>query len=301
MPVRIAYLIAAHDNPRHLRRLITALSSPHSQFIVHVDAKTPLDPFRNLQDCPGVYLCPHRVPVYWADFSQVEATLLMLREGVRRQRYDRYVLLSGSDYPVQAPSYIDAFFDAHRDAEFINCVAVPNDAVGKPLTRVTEFRHRDTDPAARRWLRRGLVLAGLVPRQRDAAAGLRGLKPFAGSTWWALTHDAAEHILEFVAANPDVVRFFHNVVCADESFFQTVLGNSPFRARFRRNLTYADWSDGGDSPAYIGAAHLARFRSAGPLLQHDGYGSGEFLLARKFSDERTDVVDELDRVLRSKA
>jgi hypothetical protein len=298
--IRLAYLVLAHENPHHLRRLIAALHSPGASFIIHVDAKSAMSDFEEVRNSPGVHLCSKRIPVYWGDFSQVEAILLLLRESVRRQGFDRYVLLSGSDYPVQPPSYVYTFFARHPDIEFINCVAMPNVAVGKAMSRLTTFRHRDTDSPARRLLRRGLVMARMLPRERDPVTGLHGLKPYAGSTWWAVTHRAVEHILDFTDAQPDIVRFFHNVVCADESYFQTVLGNSPLRTRFRRNVTYADWSGGGSSPAYIGAKHLARFREPGPLLQHDGYGRGEYLLARKFSDSRADVVDELDRILRGR-
>jgi hypothetical protein len=91
-----------------------------------------------------------------------------------------------------------------------------------------------------------------------------------------------------------VVDFFKNTVCSDESFFQTILGNSHFRSRIVRNLTYADWSAGGASPAYITEKHLALFQSTLSFAPDDVYGGGEMLFARKFLDESEDLVAKLE-------
>ena len=41
----IAYLILAHDNPYHLRRLVNALSSDSSVFFIHIDKKSSFSDF----------------------------------------------------------------------------------------------------------------------------------------------------------------------------------------------------------------------------------------------------------------
>lgn len=294
--VRTAYLILAHDKPLHLGKLVAALSTPSAAILIHLDARADESRFRHV---PAAHFCSPRVPVYWGEFSQVEAILLLLRHAVRLG-CDRYVLLSGSDYPVQPVSYIRRFFQSRTATEFINIVSMPSREAGKPLSRLTEFRHRSDASPLRRALRSVLVWTRALPRERDPVRGLAGLQPFAGSTWWAITHAAAEFILHFTAVHPRIVRFFHNVDCPDEAFFQTILGNSPFRDRLQRNLTYADWSGGGDSPAYLDDRHLEMFRAPGPLVQSDVYGSGEYLFARKFSDAHPDVVDELATIIRSK-
>ncbi len=80
------------------------------------------------------------------------------------------------------------------------------------------------------------------------------------------------------------MKFFENTSSPDEMVVQTILANSAFRSRMRRNLTYADWSDGATSPSPIGERHLALFW-ANPVLKADGpYGSGEYLFCRKVMD-----------------
>jgi hypothetical protein len=299
--MRTCYLILAHENPRHVLRLASKVATANSDAIVHVDAKSRIQPFSGLADIRGVALTPGRLPVYWGDFSQIEAIITLLRESVRRNEYGRHVLLSGSDYPVQPMDYVAGFFKGHQSIEFINCVQMPSVEAGKPLTRLSTYRHRDTDSRTHRRARRWLVRTHILREERDPKAGLRGLIPYGGSTWWALTQEAAEYVLEFVATQRRIVRFFRNTACPDESLFQTILGNSPFRDALQRNLTFADWSAGGDSPAYITEMHLRIFGAPGPLVQDDAYGRGEYLFARKFSDSSAAVTDELERIIDERA
>ena len=42
--MKIAYLISAHTDPRHMFRLIDALQ-PHAEFFIHVDAKVDISLF----------------------------------------------------------------------------------------------------------------------------------------------------------------------------------------------------------------------------------------------------------------
>ena len=88
--------------------------------------------------------------------------------------------------------------------------------------------------------------------------------------------------------------FFKNTFCPEESFFQTILGNSPYKARIQRGLTYTDWSGGGQSPAYITEDHLELFLAAPSVSLSDHYGSGEVLFARKFTDEAEELVSQID-------
>jgi hypothetical protein len=300
--VKIAYLILAHNNPKHLLRLIRALSSSSSSFFIHIDRKSSLDDFANING-DNVYVSQERIPVYWGDFSQVEAILALLRIALTDpRRFDYFVLLSGTDYPLQSVSYIESFFERNKGKEFMNIVPMPCEAVGKPITRLTTYKPRPGDPTSKiaKFVRKLLVKIGAFQTERDYKSHLRNLVPYAGSTWWALSRGACEYILSFVASEPRIVNFFKHTVCPDESFFQTILGNSPYKARIRRNLTYTDWSSGGSSPAYITEQHLGFFTSSSPIIMDDAYGVGEVLFARKFSDQAEDIVAQIDQLIRER-
>ncbi len=293
MPV--AYLVLAHDDPRQFGRLLSALASPTSAFFVHVDKKSPVE-FTHALDADCVSFSSERFAVHWGDFSMVEATLSLMGQALRDpRRFDRLVLLSGVDYPIHTPSYIEGFFERHPDAEFISMLRMPSQAADKPLHRLTRFRPSPDETLLRSLIRRLLRKLRLTSRERDFSKVFGSLIPYAGWQWWALTRGACEHVERFCAANPRIVSFFRNTQIPDEMFFHTIIGNSPYRAKVRRNLTYADWTAGQWSPALLSQEHVQRLASTTGFGPDDVYGDGEILFARKFSDKSQDVVDSLAR------
>ncbi|MDQ1425119.1 MAG: hypothetical protein QOD72_2617 [Acidimicrobiaceae bacterium] len=294
--MKVAYLVLAHTAPAHLSRLIAALSSESSTIFVHVDQKSDLDAFRHLAP-PNVEFTQERVRVEWGHFSQVEAALVLLRAGVADpRRFDRFVLISGVDYPLRSVSYIAHFFALHPDWEFIDLFPMPDDAAGKPITRLTTYQLRPRHGRLGKPTRR--LLMGVFRRlhRRNYEARLGGLAPYGGATWWALSRAAAQHILMFTRDQPAIVRFFRHTLNPDESYFQTILGNSPFRANVHKNLTYVDWSGGGANPGMITEAHVEMFATLDQRPPNVA-GAHERLFARKFSDDGDRIIARLDRVI----
>lgn len=292
----VAYLVLAHTAPAHLGRLIAALSSESSSIFVHVDRKSDLDTFRHLAG-PNVEFTRERVRVEWGDFSQVEAILVLLRAGFADPRhFDRFVLISGVDYPLRSASYIERFFALRPEWEFMDLLSMPNDAAGKPITRLTTYQPRPRHGRlGEPWWR---LLMGISRRvhRRNYRARLRGLTPYAGSTWWAVSRDACAHILMFTRDHAAIVRFFRHVVNPDESYFQTILGNSPFRSNVRKKLTYTDWSGGRANPGIITEAHVEMLAALDRRAPNTP-DADEWLFARKFADGDDRIVALLDRLI----
>ncbi len=294
---KIAYLILAHQNPRHLGRLIGRLSSPSVAFFIHVDKKSPVDAFTYIRG-ENVHFMRRRKAVHWGDFSIVEATVLLLRAALAHEpRLERFVLLSGADYPLRSTGYIDDFFDQHREAEFMSLVPMPSEEQHKPLSWLTRYKPRPGAPNVNVLIRKALVRCGAIPKERDFRARLQDLVPYGGSTWWALSRRACEYIMDFIEHKPEVVRFFRHTHCPDETLFHTVLGNSEFLHRILPEVTYADWTAGGASPALISERHLDRFSPARRGRSGVGARSGEALFARKFSDESTEIAERLRKLI----
>ena len=182
----------------------------------------------------------------------------------------------------------------------MNIVPMPCEKAGKPVTRLTTYRQRPGDIKIFREMRKLAVRFGTIPEGRDYKTYLRNMAPYGGSTWWALTRGACEYLQNFTHREPKVVSFFKHTECPDESFFQTILGNSHYKARMRRNLTYTDWSGGGAHPAYLTEKHLEFFKASSQITMSDHYGTGELLFARKFSDQAQDIAIKLDRFIKEK-
>lgn len=298
--MKLAYLLLYHNSPNHTSRLIQALTAEGNDIYVHLDAKADLS--QNLSVGAAVSFVDDNIPVYWGEFSLVQATLLLIKKALcAAQEYDYLVLLSGSDYPIRSQKYIKSFFQKNYGCEFINTVKMPNDELGKPLTRLTEYRltsdHRIMKPAYELLVRLSRLAGGGYLR-RDYRKALAGLMPCAGSEWWALTSGACRHILTFCDGHARFVDYFRNTLCPDEMFFQTILGNSVFAGNIRHNLTYVDWDHFGPPfPAWLNEWHLDHFRNNRPLRETDAYGDGELLFARKFRDDSEILTARIDEWL----
>ncbi len=294
--MKIAYLIVAYNNPRHFPRLIKALETPDSAFFVHIDKKYDISPYKAVSK-PNIFFSQKRVPVYWGDFSTVEAILIVLREALNNpQKFQRFVLLSGSDYPIRSAQWIEQFFAQHADTQYMNLVPMPSKSLGKPLTRLTYYRPKPTTPSWILFSAKALMKLGLWPR-RNYKKVLGTFQPYGGSMFWALTREAAQYLVDFLNRRPDFFEFYRHTYCPDEMMLQTILANSDFVARIQRNLTYADWSARGRSPEWIQRKHLEFFRSTTRFPEDDPYGPGEILFARKFSEDADDLIRELDHII----
>ena len=229
---------------------------------------------------------------------KVRAILALISAAINRsQTYDYFILLSGSDYPLQTKEYIHKFLGVHRGLEFIDMVKIPNLAAGRPISLMTRFCAESSAPL-RRLVVKAMSRAGML--SRDYRKHLHGIEPYGGETWWALTRDACQYIIEFVRTRPEIVKFFTNTEVPDETFIHTIIGNSPFADRRRRNLLYRDWSAGGPHPAMIVESHVEQFGANDKVILTDAFGSGEVLFARKFSDESLDLVEKIDVMITRK-
>lgn len=267
-------------------------------FFVHIDRKSDLNEFTDIKG-KNVFFCEKRIPVHWAEFSGVRAVLLLIRQALAApQKHDYFVLFSGSEYPLQSREYVHKFFEANRGAEFMSIVKMPSAAAGKPISRINTLRIQSDRPVYRYIVR---VLARLGFARRDYRKHLGNLEPYSGHTWWALTREACQYISDFEEGSPQIAGFFENTFAPEETFFHTILGNSPFKSRMRRNLIYEDWSALGGHPAMINEKHIASFEAQERVTLDDAYGFGEVLFARKFSDENLQMVDKLEEAMRRRA
>ena len=238
-----AYLILAHHQPRHLAGLIGALDCPEAHFFVHVDKKAQLDAFRALvHDKEKISFCENRVGVHRFDFSMVEATLRLLSMAVRSPRdFDRYCLLSGSDFPIKSNSRIVAALSANE--EFIRIDGPANVRRFFLGSRPYPFPMN----IGRHILRRFLLH---FPRKP-----FRKIRLYTGSQWWALTRGCISFILDFLRTNKDYFRFMRFAPVPDELFFHSLVKASPFSQSISQDFErgrelppdeyachYIDWS-----------------------------------------------------------
>src|SRR5437868_2773717 len=98
--MKIAYLMLLHRDPLLLKRTVAILSSENCEFFVHIDRKSDIQPFLTAGSY-NVTFCQPRVAVYWSEFSQIEATMLLMQQALNcAAGYDYFVFLQGSTFPL---------------------------------------------------------------------------------------------------------------------------------------------------------------------------------------------------------
>src|SRR5262245_44905374 len=190
--MKIAYLFFAYKNPKLIKRSIERLACEDCAFFVHIDAKIDINQFAELRG-DNVYFTQKRITVHWAEFTGVEAILLLMREALSASKtFDYFVLMSGSEYPLRSKDYIQKFFEENRGQEFITMSKT--EVPGDPLLRLNTLRYPSTRPVLRLAYR---MLGKLGLARRDYRKHLGNLEPYSGITWWALSREACQYIVEF--------------------------------------------------------------------------------------------------------
>lgn len=300
--MKICYLILAHNNSNHFKNLIEAISTENTEIFVHLDKKSNIEGFQTqLAGHNNVVFTKERISVGWGRFSMVQATLNLLKQAFfSENKHDYYCFLSGSDYPLKSPIYIENYLQDCDGKEFINIVKIPNRKARKSLARINKYHFNFEFLSNKAFfnlmkLQKKFKIPN-IPRPYQHIFQNREL--YAGSQWWTLTHSAVEYILKFIEANPKFVRFFKNTQIPDESFFQMIIGNSQFSEKVTRNLTYSHWVYG-QSPAIITDAYIDRAIENGGAFagNDDPYGSGPLLFARKFPDNSDTLIQTIQKNL----
>ncbi|WP_314280942.1 beta-1,6-N-acetylglucosaminyltransferase [Capnocytophaga leadbetteri] len=111
------YLILAHKNPLQLSRMIERLDDGASKFFIHLDAKTPIEPFAACLEGAHIRFIDKRERCVWGDFSIVQATIRLMEAASEEQGL--FILMSGQDYPIQSQGYINNFLEHNKEFDFI--------------------------------------------------------------------------------------------------------------------------------------------------------------------------------------
>jgi hypothetical protein len=238
-PVQLVFLVLAHENPIQLARLLRAIEGTCARIFVHIDGSRSIAPFR--QATTGIKHVEFldgadRIPVFWAGFSMVQATLnLMRRAREQVPGRARFCLLSGMDYPIKDSKTIQSALASDKEFIRIDTRLV----TGAWHLRHVRFAHFMDFPGTRIGLVRKLVQRIRIPRAVTCKIPL-----YWGSQWWALSGNCMDFILSFVEQNPDYSDFHRHTFAPDEIYFHSIVKSSPFPI-------FHDVESASDVPAYI--------------------------------------------------
>ena len=302
------YLILAHKNPQQLARMIKTLDDGNSKFFIHLDAKTPIEPFTAQLEDEHIVFIPERERCVWGDFSIVLATIHLMEAAAKAQSKGFFILMSGQDYPIKPIGELGAFLEKNAHCDFIDYL--PLEQKWKPKMVKDKLAHYhilhsetrgDSNcyaPFSRSSLfQKGRTLWHLL-KGRLSLENFKKLRqlpqresPFAqqyaGSQFWAFSENTFYDVLTYIQKHREELELYYQYTSSpDEVYFHSILLNLKEEGRkiiLKNQLTYVNY-----------------FRKNNVFLTEDFEkltSAEEQFFARKFDMEIDAIIlDRLDKL-----
>ncbi len=237
--MRIGYIVLCHKDPELVAKIVNKVTVETDNIaVIHVDLKTDIHPFLTLlENNSKAILLRKRTMVYWGGFSSVVATMDAL-ECAMQYDCERYVLLQGADYPLHSNDYINSFFETHKNVEFLKAYNITHSGRKVNYMKCYGYHIFDGIIDRRRKNIKTLIAQGFSAINKLGIKYRKGYFYDRGThkkyeIYWgwghfALTRECVDYIMGVYNNNNALNRYFKHIFPADETYFQTVVYNSPF-------------------------------------------------------------------------
>lgn len=230
--MKIAVCILVHSDPVQLNRLIHALDDPRFDCYVHIDSKADLNSFHfedyALQHSKLIIL-EDRINCLWGDITLVEAEFSLYRKALQTERYDHFITLSGSDYPIQTNDEICRRLES-ANTEFIACTPLKENH----QHRVTHFFVWKAKNQVLFCFLKKILKILRIYKKTFISIDRQKWDVYVSSQWHALTHSCVCHILQQYDQHPQIKSYFRHSYAPDELIIPTIICNSQ---EFRHHAT----------------------------------------------------------------
>ena len=261
-----AYLIIAHNKIEQLKFLASLLDYEKHDIYILFDKKAQIN--REMKEQiesvvkESTLYFTKEIPIYWGDYSLVEAELELFTTALKNNDYSMYHLLSGVDLPLDTAENIYNFFDERKDYTFLTMVSDELFEKNKIYERVS-FKylapHLSSRSINNKILKKGLNIyrrfeIGLQRILRIDSFKKYNIDLKYASNWCLLNHKAVQVL---VREQEFITRVFKKTRVNDELFIPTILEkndllNSVYSLKpindqptdFQGNLRYINWWDG---------------------------------------------------------
>lgn len=261
-----AYLIIAHDKIEQLKFLVSLLDYKKHDIYILFDKKAQIN--REMKEQiesvvkESTLYFTKEIPIYWGDYSLVEAELELFTTAMKNNDYSMYHLLSGVDLPLDTAENIYNFFNERKDYNFLTMVSDELFEKNKIYERVS-FKylapHLSSRSINNKILKKGLNIYRRFEIGLQRILKIDFFKKFNlelkyASNWCSLNNVAVEKLIE----NSSLIKnAFKSGKVQDELFVPTILYSSSLwgsvysleptndqSTDFQGNLRYINWWDG---------------------------------------------------------
>lgn len=261
-----AYLIIVHNKIEQLKFLVSLLDYEQHDIYILFDKKAGIDRELKKQIESVVKkstLCfTKEIPIYWGDYSLVEAELELFENALNKDNYSMYHLLSGVDLPLDTSENIYKFFEERKEYNFLSMVSDDLFKRNKIYERVS-FKylapHLSSRSVNNKILKKGLNIYRRFEIELQRIFKIDSFKKHNinlkyASNWCSLNHKAVQVL---VKERELIEKVFKQTIVNDELFIPTILEKNdllksvyslkPVNDKptdFQGNLRYINWWDG---------------------------------------------------------
>jgi len=258
------YLILAHKNPLQLSRMIERLDDGASKFFIHLDAKTPIEPFAACLEGAHIRFINKRERCVWGDFSIVQATIHLMEAACKEQGV--FILMSGQDYPIQSQGYINAFLESNKGFDFIEIEPLEEKWKPKMVKDKLEHYHiLHSEERGHSNCYAPFAHCSVFQKLRTLTHLLKGrlsmknfrllcslpkrVAPFerqyAGSQFWAFSERTFYAVLNYIREHKAALEGYYKYTSSpDEIYFHSVLMNLVAKdstIKLKEQITYVNY------------------------------------------------------------
>ncbi|RXN01983.1 Xylosyltransferase 1 [Acipenser ruthenus] len=232
-PVRIAFVMVVHGRAsRQLQRLFKAIYHADHYYYIHVDQRSNYlhrQVVAMASQYPNVRVTPWRKSTIWGGASLLTMYLQSMKDllDMSDWSWDFFINLSAADYPIRTNDQLVTFLSKYRDMNFLKSHGRDNARFIRKQGLDRLFFECDTHMwrLGDRKIPEGITVDG-------------------GSDWFLLNRKFVNYVIN---SQDDLVtnmkRFYFYTLLPAESFFHTVLENSPHcESMVDNNLRITNWN-----------------------------------------------------------
>ena len=237
----------------------------------------------------------------------VDATVSLLRTAVGQpESFSKYMLISGSCYPVKPISSLAALFHSDDDRNYIRFTAI---SPATPHLWSLVSRHWRMAPMLsdelmdRHPLLRSVennvraVLNKLSSFHRRDFQKEVGVPIYFGSSWWAFSEPCARYIVDYVQQHPEYLGTFRFTYATDEIFYHTLVAQSRFVAQTLGAQPDEGAGTNQQTPFHLIHPSEKRVFHSTPSDFELARTTDKFFIRKVSSHETGDLLDRIDREL----
>lgn len=223
---------------------------------------------------------------------------------LRTDKFDKFILLQGADYPLYSPKIIHEFLDRHKDEEFCKSYDISDSVERKHYMKIAGFHVFDgiANPIYYVLNRFFVFFNSFGIKYRSCYFKCNGTKWHIYHGWaqWCLSYSCIKFIYDFYNKSRKYNAYFKHRFPPDELYFQTLIQNSPFKNKLsvytlfsaqnkkestNLNLTYFEY------PKYVRvfsqAEELDTLKRTGALFIRKVDSDKSVALLNRIDDEKT--------------